>query len=194
MPLEVELGELTAGGLVEPRADWTQAARQHFTTALKEFLSAREVTLVSYEPPAHNPQQMHQHTQLIKLHRVVVETIIKYKYGKRSTLPAKEGKFDWTLGEEAKILQEKFDADYALFVFIYDTYTSTERNVITLLFSALLLFPLHPGSVQQVIASLVDLNSGDIEWFNRLVSYTGDLRSAGEAQAVIGNLLHDLPF
>lgn len=194
MPLEVELGELTAGGLVEPRADWTQAAQQHLTLALKAFLSAKNAILVPYNPPAHSPQKAHHHHQLIKLHQAITKTILNYKYNKQSNLPTKEGKFDWTLGEGVKALGKDFDADYALFIFIHDTYTSAERNVISFLFSVLFLFPIHPGSVQQGIASLVDLNDGDIEWFNRFVSYTGDLRNAGDAQTVIHHLLTDLPL
>ena len=38
-----------------------------------------------------------------------------------------------------------------------------------------------PGGQQVGFASLVDLNSGQVVWFNRLARETGDLRTADEA-------------
>jgi hypothetical protein len=42
-------------------------------------------------------------------------------------------------------------------------------------------------------ASVVDLNTGDIVWFNRLISTTGDLRNQKEANKSVANLLKGLP-
>ena len=38
MPIDVELSLLQASGLLEPKADWTQQARTHLTTALDDKL------------------------------------------------------------------------------------------------------------------------------------------------------------
>src|SRR5574337_268961 len=38
MPLDVELSELTAGGMLEPRADWTEQAKTHVRAALDALL------------------------------------------------------------------------------------------------------------------------------------------------------------
>lgn len=51
MPLDVQLFELTAGGLQEPKADWTAAAEAHMQTALKKVLADKKDTLLLYEPP-----------------------------------------------------------------------------------------------------------------------------------------------
>jgi hypothetical protein len=43
-------------------------------------------------------------------------------------------------------------------------------------------------------ASLVDLDSGDILWFNVLFSEVGDLRDAGSAAETTEDLLDQLPL
>jgi hypothetical protein len=163
------------------------------TKVLQEELSRRNAMLVPYEP-TEDPEKLYRHNQIVKLHNAVGEAILRHKYDPKFELPTKKGKFDWTLGPGVSVLREDYEADYALFVFIRDTYSSAERTLLSLVFTGLFLFPIHPGSIQQGFASLVDLHDGDIEWFNRLISYTGDLRSAEPARKTIKNLLVDLPL
>jgi len=42
MPPDVELSELTAGGLLEPKAEWTERAREHIQGALSRELVGLE--------------------------------------------------------------------------------------------------------------------------------------------------------
>src|SRR5215510_3521961 len=52
MPLDIELSELTVGGLREPKADWTEQGRQHVAAALEHFLQTKGASVVPYQPPA----------------------------------------------------------------------------------------------------------------------------------------------
>ena len=49
------------------------------------------------------------------------------------------------------------------------------------------------GGVQVGYASLVDLQSGDIVWFNKIARGTGDLRTRAPAQETMRLLLVGLP-
>ena len=71
MPLDVQLFELTAGGLQEPKADWTAAAENHVHKALEGILAQKKDTVVRYELPKDNPEKSRMHEQLMKLHEVV---------------------------------------------------------------------------------------------------------------------------
>ena len=51
-----------------------------------------------------------------------------------------------------------------------------------------------PGGQQVGFASLVDLQSGDVVWFNRLLKGTGDLRKADLARSASEDLLSKLPL
>ena len=47
--------------------------------------------------------------------------------------------------------------------------------------------------IQSGYASLVDLNTGRVVWFNQIASATGDLREATPAAASVDTLLNGFP-
>jgi hypothetical protein len=50
-----------------------------------------------------------------------------------------------------------------------------------------------PGGIQVGYASLVDLETGQVVWFNRLARGTGDLREPDSAAETVEALLTDFP-
>ena len=50
-----------------------------------------------------------------------------------------------------------------------------------------------PGGQQMGFASLVDLDTGDIVWFNRLQRGVGDLRTFDNARSSVEVLLTEFP-
>ncbi len=191
MTPDVQLYEVAAGGLVEPNAEWTAIAEKHIVTTLKEQLAKRKSRLIIYHAPKADTGKARIHTQLIKLHNAVGKTILKHKFGSRK-LPTKEDKFDWTLGPQARILGHEFGADYALFVYLHDTYTSPGRVAAMVL--ALPRLVILPGGKQVGFASLVDLETGDILWIRRLSRASGDLRTFSAAEESVKTLLKDFPL
>ena len=192
MPPDVELYELLASGLQEPRAAWTEAAKRNVDAAIADLLRPKNAELLSYVAPTADPAAERRHIQLIKLHDAVGYSILAYQYGGPSQLPIKKGKFDWTLGSEASLLQREFGADYALFVFMRDSYSSEGRKA--MMVGLALLGIGVSGGAQVGFASLVDLKTGNIVWFNRLISTTGDLRTAEPAHEAVEGLLHNQPL
>lgn len=186
---DVELYVLTAGGLLEPNAEWTGAARGHVTTALGAELRAKALDEVRYEPPQ-DPERKYAHDQLLKLHDVVVGVAISGGM----TLPTKKGRLDWSLGEDVRALREAHGADYALFVVLRDSYASAGRHAMGVGVAILSLGTVAvPMGQQRGAASLVDLRTGNIVWVNQLFSSVGDLRTAESAQKAVRSLLGNLP-
>lgn len=68
MPPDIELSELTVGGLLEPKADWTDLAQKHVGAALRKEMDKRKTTLAQYQPPGQNPSKGDLYNQIIKLH------------------------------------------------------------------------------------------------------------------------------
>lgn len=194
MPPQIVLGQVTAGGLMEPNAAWTATAKKNLTEAIRDDLYARNASLEIYEPPEGDMVKEYEHNQLVKLHEAVGGAILQHKYRYGAPLATKEGKFDWTLGDGVKLLRDEYNADYALFVYVHDTYASSGRMLLSIALSLMFFFPVHAGSGQQGFATLVDLETGDIIWFNRLVSMSGNLRSLEPARKVATKLLTDLPL
>lgn len=192
MPLDVELYILTASGFLEPQAEWTEVAEKHMLHAIRDYQQTRGVQLILYENPEEFDLDDQKLLDIERLHSAVGRSILIHEYNERAKLPSKKDQFKWTLGPDVSVLRDKYDADYALFVFIRDSYSSGGR-VFMQIAAALLGFIGVPGGQQLGFASLVDLRSGDVVWFNRLFSNVGDLRDSDSAAQTVSRLLDGLP-
>jgi hypothetical protein len=130
----------------------------------------------------------------VKLHEAVGQTILVHKFQPALALPTKENVFDWSLGPKVASLRDEYDADYALFVFVRDSYSSGGRVAATVLLGIVTMGRyILPGGQQTGFASLVDLDTGNIVWFNRLQRGAGDLRTLDVARDSVAVLLTDFP-
>ena len=185
MPLDIELYSLSAGGIPEPKAEWTAKAHENLSRAFREkpfanieFISVGDENDAEIEP-------------LNRLHGAVGSAIVLHHTLATYALPSKHGKLDWSLGDTCSKLKTKTGAQYALFSYVRDSYASGERVaaiVVGLIFGVGL-----PGGVQTGYASLVDIDTGQIVWFNRLVRARGDLRDFKNAQESLNALLEGFP-
>ena len=188
MPTDIELYLISAGGVAEPKADWTEAATKHFTTALRKKKESLGVAVVDI-----SSKEADQFDEISALHAAIAGSIAIHHFGPSMLqLPTKDGKLDWSLGESVRAIKEKTGADYALFSWIRDSYASGERIAATI-FLALFGIGMAPGGLQQGYASLVDLNTGQVMWFNRLFRQTGDLREPDKAADTLNALLENFP-
>jgi hypothetical protein len=185
MPADVELYQLTAGGIPEPRADWTAAA----VGFVKELYKARKAKLGAEVVEVADDAD-EALLELNRLHGAVAGAIAVHHFGILA-LPTKEQKLDWTLGPGVGAVREKSGADYALFVYIRDSYATGER-VAAMIIGAMFGVGL-PGGIQAAYASLVDLKTGQIVWFNQLLRPSGDLRERDKAQETLDALLSGYP-
>jgi hypothetical protein len=199
---DVTVGSLTTGGLTETRADWTEQARANIIAALRAQQSERGAHMLIVEHrnelPGVDPQQV---ADVERLNEAVDESIVIHKY-LGDYLPTKRGKgLDWTLGEDAVSLGQKTGYDYALFMHAEDQVASTGRIVLGVIglagcfvgFCA----PNIGGATQLDYASLVDLYTGEVVWFNVVEASSqvpgisfGDLRTPQGAAQMVDRLLN----
>jgi hypothetical protein len=186
LPADLELFSISAGGVREPKADWTQSAVKRFRDGLnkrKELLGANVTDLAE--------KDVDEVSEVNALHGAVAQSVFLHHVLSVAKLPTKAGALDWSLGEAVKPLKAKTGADYALFVWIRDSYASAERKAAIVVMA--LLGVGIPGGSQIGYASLVDLNDGRIVWFNDLRRGSGDLREALPAQETVDLLLKGFP-
>tara|TARA_B100000676_G_scaffold313544_1_gene397011 strand:+ start:31775 stop:32485 length:711 start_codon:yes stop_codon:yes gene_type:complete len=189
MPIDVELSEVGASGIQEPKAEWTEKARKNLISGIKQVFSDKQSRLVSYAEPT-NDQSAKTHTQLIKLHYQVGFEMMNQMV---QPLPTKgKDQLKWTLGPQVQKLREASNADYALFVVMRDSYASAGR-VAAIAVAAIVFGVGLPGGIQVGFASLVDLKTGEVVWFNRVARGDGDLRTPDEAKETIKVLMKELP-
>lgn len=191
MPVDVELSEVTAGGLHEAKADWTESGRQNLVAAFQAEKAALGLNVVELDDSALPQDQRDALNQISKLHGAIGTTIQLHQYVNAAELPTKHGRMDWTIGKSVRELRAVHDADYAMFVFVRDSYASAGRAA--MMVAAAVLGVGIRGGTQVGFVSLVDLDSGDIVWFNRLVRGSGDLRTPEPARETARTLLTGLP-
>ena len=198
---DVTVGSLTTGGMVEPRADWTDQARHSIVDALRAQQAARGGNLTILE---HRNQLAGVTEQELadveRLNFAVDQSIVEHKY-LGDYLPTKRGKgLDWTLGADAVRLGHKTGYDYALFLHAEDEVASGGRIALGVLGLAGCFIgfcaPNVGGQQQLDYASLVDLKTGEVVWFNVVSAGSeipgikfGDLRTPQGAAQMVDRLL-----
>src|SRR5438876_4587556 len=188
MPTDIELFSISGGGVLEPKADWTEAATRHFKTALRD--KKQKLGLRTLELAEKDADEL---AEVNTLHAAVARAIALHHFGALS-LPTKEGKLDWSLGEPVQAIKKLTGADYALFSWVRDSYASGERQAAMVGIAILTLGRAVPlGGAQVGYASRVDLNTGRVLWFNRLLRGRGDLREADKAAETVNALLEEFP-
>jgi hypothetical protein len=187
MPIDVELYSLSAGGVPEPRADWTEVALGYMRTAMVAKTASLGLDTTTMDEAAAD-----EFAELVGLHAAVARSIaLHHSVGGVWALPTKQGLLDWSFDDSMRPLQAKTGARYALFVWVRDSYASAERKA-AMVGMALLGVGLS-GGTQTGYASLVDLETGRVLWFNRLQRARGDLRESEAAAESIEALLNGFP-
>jgi hypothetical protein len=185
MPLDVELFELSLGGVLTPKADWTASANTHMGAALKT-----KVASLGVQTRAVDERVADDHAELLHLYAAVARSISMHHAGGLK-LPTKEQRLEWSFGDALRPLRAATGARYGLFMWVRDSYSSAERKA-AMVGLALVGISL-PLGVQAGYASLVDLESGQVLWFNQNISGSGDLRDEKSALSSVEYLLAGFP-
>jgi hypothetical protein len=192
---DITVSALTAGGVAEPREDWTTAARANVIAALRSQQSGRggdaRIAVTREEAGADGDTVI----ELERLHKAVGRSIQIHKYAPGQQLPTKRNEFDWTLGEAAVRYGKATQYDYALFLSASDSFATGGRVALQAVsFIGCVVGVCLPasGGMQYAFVSLVDLKSGRVVWFNFLSSEDGDIRTAKGAEEMVTRLLGDM--
>jgi hypothetical protein len=198
---DVTVGSLATGGMVEPRADWTEQARAGIVQALRAQQAARggNVTVVEHrnELAGIGEQEL---ADVERLNLAVDQSIVEAKYLGNSLPTKRRQGLDWTLGADAVKLGQKTGYDYVLFLHAEDEVASKGRVALGLLGLAGCFIgfcaPNVGGQQQLDYASLVDLKTGQVVWFNVVSAGSqvpgikfGDLRTPEGAAQMVERLL-----
>jgi len=186
MPPDIRYYLLTAGGVAEPNAEWTEAAQTNFQVALQDYAKTIGSDIMVIDKTDLGEDEIRYET----LHSAVGLTLLQNYFGMWK-LPSKGEGFDWTLGPEISSIGRNHNADYALFVYYRDYQASGGRVAFAVLAAAI--GAGVPTGSETGFASLVDLKTGDIVWFNVVNAGSGELRKKDGAAAAVQTLFRDIP-
>lgn len=198
---DVQVSSVTTGGLAEPRADWTEQARANVIAALRAQQAGRGgKTLILERRDMLPGVPAEQVADMERLNAAVSQSVALHKY-LGVTLPTKRGRgLEYTLGQEAIQFGRKTGYDYALFMHAEDSFASSGRVALQVLGIAGCFIgfcaPNIGGAGQFAYASLVDLRTGEVVWFNVLQAGSqiagikmGDIRTPEGAAQMVDRLL-----
>jgi hypothetical protein len=185
---DVELSILLASGVNEPRADWSNTVRENLSREIQEQLGGKSHSFTAFDPEG---AMGGRGGQVLRLNEVVGQSIQVFDYGALK-LPTHADGFDWTLGDGAIAFGQSNNADYALFVLARGSWASEGRQALAV--GAALLGAGIPMGSQALSASLVDLKTGRVVWYNIVHAGSGaDMRAEG-ADELVKALLKDAPL
>jgi hypothetical protein len=188
MPPDIRYYLLTAGGIPEPHAEWTNAAQSNFTNAMRDYAESIGTDLTFVDPGDIGRTEIDYE----RLHSAVGMTILDHYFGVTKLPGKRDGQvFDWSLGPGVSALADRYDADYALFVYYRDYQASGGRVAFAILAAAAGAY--MPTGSETGFASLVDLQSGDVVWFNVVLDGSGEMREESGAVTAVNTLFKNIP-
>ncbi len=192
MPPDIKYYLLTASGVSEPHREWTEAAQQNFTVALQEHADSIGTDLTMIDGAASLSKEEDRYR---KLHAAVGMTLQQNHFGAwglpSKELPDNQRKFDWSLGPGVNEIGDKYNADYLLFVYYRDYQASGGRVAFAILAAAAGVGV--AGGYEGGFASLVDLRTGNVVWFNSVALGGGEMRDPNGARTAVSGLFKSMP-
>jgi hypothetical protein len=192
LPPDVTVGSIGIGGVEEPNADWTAAARNKLASQIEAQQRANGNLVIFL------PEQDGERAKLVAdyqaLFRTVAAAAADHEQGGAATLPTKRDRFDWTLGPGAARLAEVGGGDFALFVMTHDAFGTGGRKAFRLLTGGLAGALVQGSGVHHSYAALVELKTGDLVWFNVDPGSGGDPRTDTGAGKRMGQLFGGFPW
>ena len=204
---DVHVGSLGVGGVDSPNAEWTAAARDNMQAAMEEQARQLNSSMVMVDDLEGEQAELLTHyrglfeaaassmfTHIAQGDRLPTKTErvqVEGRAGGRSVT-----RLDWTLGEGARELKQATGADYAMFVFTHDAYGDAGRKAaqaVGMLGCLVGACVLITAGVHIGYAGLVDLETGQIVWFNTDLSMGGDPREAEGAVKRVTQLMAGFP-
>ena len=177
LPPEVEVYQLSAGGVSEKIGEWSKQARQNLVQSLQDlFNGQKNIDFEVINEDSLNKEQKVLITALNALYDAINTSLLIHVYGRaEDRFSEKIKNFDYSFGPDVQQLDRKADA--YLFLSSIEYLPSAGRQALQIgavVVGALLGAIVVPtGDYTLINVALVDAKTGDILWHNKLSSMGG---------------------
>lgn len=178
---DVDLGQVTASNVRERRPDWIANVRTGLSSEVGAALEAKNHPLVTLDRDTLESGPV---DAFLGLYDYVTATMQAMDTDDANRI------VQWSVGPSGAPLAERYGADYALFISVSGSYSSSGR-----LLAVYTVAPLTFMRAPKAVASLVDLRSGRIIWFASEIAPNGiDLRQPAGAAKMARLLMAGAPL
>ena len=188
LPVSVSIREISAGGVVQEDPIWSKEGESVMTLAVNEFFAKRGTTTsLKTMPELSNEEEelVHEHILLydaVASQAYIAANVPAYGWSHLAT------DFHYTLGNGLRFLKQKSGADAALIVIGYDNISTGGRKALVAI-AALAGVGMPLGS-SKVLVGVVDLEDGDILWFQHSFAQGNlDLRKPEDANTLLAKAM-----
>ena len=187
LPVTVSISEISAGGVVQEDPIWSKEGESAMTLAVKEYFTKRGATSLQSMPEMSDEEE-----ELVHEHILLYDAVASQAYI-AANMPAYgwshlAADFHYTLGNGLRFLKQKSGADAALIVIGYDSISTGGRKAMVAI-AALAGVGMPLGS-SKVLVGIVDLEDGDILWFQHSFAQGNlDLRKPEDASTLFAKAM-----
>jgi hypothetical protein len=175
VPPEVQMFEVSAGGVPERVKGWGDQAAAEVQASLRRTLARDGLELV--ELPALDAPDKELIDRHLAMFRRLGEAITFVQDSHDAIWEARRSSLDFTVGDGLAELAHRLGADGLLFVDGVDFISTPGRRVMFALTTLAFGLPVLPLGISYLQAGVVEAQSGEVLWFGRDYRFaTGDLR------------------
>jgi len=196
LPVEINVHEISAGGVVEKVNAWSETASSHANAFLRD-LARGKGAFDLIEGPALEPAQKARLDQYIALYEVVAGSAFIAQHSPFEVWQQRAREFDYTLGPGLGPLADATGTDAAMVVIGSDYISSAGRRaamVMGMILGAVSGVVVVPqGGISFVSVGVVDLHTGDLLWFGTEQGQATDLRNEADVRRMLEGLFRTYP-
>jgi hypothetical protein len=195
LPVDVDVYEMSAGGVKEEVPEWSSKAETNIRNAL--LVSKGSGGKCCVTRPVDTSSLTAEEREVLEEHLALFNTVATNAMW--ATLPYntswhfKAEDFDYTLGDGLGFLKEKYGLDAGLVITGEDVVSSSGRKT-TAVLGAMFGIAIPLGH-SVLMGGLVEFGTGDVLWLNHVVSAAGqdDLRDPASCLELAGTLMKEYP-
>jgi hypothetical protein len=191
LPVFYEFREWTASGKMDLVPDWTEESKASLTTATESALGKRtDIQFMKLgDLTAEEQATLREHLALFKL--IALNSAQLIQLG-GPAWKDKKTQFDYSIGPGLAFLKERTGSDHAMIVAGAGVRSSGGRIAMGIFLAVAVGAVIPPGGAI-VTTGTVDLETGNIQWFEYSMGTKGDVRQAEGANNTMNFMLEAYP-
>ena len=194
LPVDVDVKEMSAGGVREEVPEWSRKAEENIRSALLVSKDAQGGCCVTrvVDSAALEPAERESLEEHLALFNTVAANAMWVDLPGNSAWSFKSEHFDYSLGSGLSFLKTRYGMDAGLIILGEDVVTTGGRKAMAII-GAMGGIGVPMGH-SILVGGLVDFETGDLLWLNHTTSYAAsDLRDPASCLELARKLMENYP-